>query len=173
MPDFPRYDTSIPTGLITPASLSVGATTGTELIHLSGSCMSVSRVAVAISQAIEQIGGTLVHSTAETDGLNRRLSIELVLPALSRLEAIRSAIHSAGGIIERLQIEYGIRRPASEPAAANPPQPLNTWYEFRPKPCTGCRYYHGQYYAGNLLVCAIHPYGPDGDSCHDRQDFDF
>jgi hypothetical protein len=172
MVDFPRYDTSMSAKLITPASLSVGATTGTELIHLSGSCMSVSRVAVAISQAVEQIGGTLVRSTAETDGLNRRLSIELVLPALSRLEAIRSAIHSAGGIIERLQIEYGIRRQAAEPAAGNPPQPFSTWYECRPKPCTDCRYYYGQYYGGNLLVCAIHPYGPDGDSCHDWQDFE-
>jgi hypothetical protein len=32
-----------------------------------------------------------------------------------------------------------------------------------------CRHYHGQVYGGNLLVCAMHPYGPgeDVDTCPD------
>lgn len=33
--------------------------------------------------------------------------------------------------------------------------------------CMGCRHYHGHVYAGNLLVCAMHPSGQDGDSCID------
>jgi hypothetical protein len=33
--------------------------------------------------------------------------------------------------------------------------------------CVGCRNYHGQAYNGNLLVCAIHPYGYDDVSCPD------
>jgi len=33
--------------------------------------------------------------------------------------------------------------------------------------CVGCSNYHGQAYNGNLLVCAIHPYGYNDVSCPD------
>jgi hypothetical protein len=33
--------------------------------------------------------------------------------------------------------------------------------------CVGCRHYHGQVYEGNLLVCAMHPYGWDTEDCPD------
>lgn len=33
--------------------------------------------------------------------------------------------------------------------------------------CIGCRHYHGQVYSGNLLVCAMHPYGWDDNNCPD------
>ena len=33
--------------------------------------------------------------------------------------------------------------------------------------CIGCRHYHGQVYNGNLLVCAMHPYGWDDQNCPD------
>ncbi|NET37815.1 MAG: hypothetical protein F6K19_38395 [Cyanothece sp. SIO1E1] len=33
--------------------------------------------------------------------------------------------------------------------------------------CIGCHHYHGQVYGGNLLVCAMHPYGPELESCSD------
>lgn len=33
--------------------------------------------------------------------------------------------------------------------------------------CVGCRNYHGQAYGGNLLVCGMHPYGPEQDQCPD------
>ncbi|EGJ34895.1 hypothetical protein LYNGBM3L_10440 [Moorena producens 3L] len=33
--------------------------------------------------------------------------------------------------------------------------------------CIGCRHYHGQAYGGNLLVCAMHPYGWDTEDCPD------
>jgi hypothetical protein len=36
--------------------------------------------------------------------------------------------------------------------------------------CVNCRNYHGQIYGGNLLVCAMHPYGWDGDSCPDWEE---
>lgn len=36
--------------------------------------------------------------------------------------------------------------------------------------CVGCCHYHGRVYSGNLLVCGMHPYGYDGDSCPDWQD---
>ncbi len=36
--------------------------------------------------------------------------------------------------------------------------------------CINCANYHGQSYNGNLLVCAMHPVGWDGDSCPDWQE---
>ena len=33
--------------------------------------------------------------------------------------------------------------------------------------CVGCRNYHGQVYGGNLLVCAMHPYGWTDEQCPD------
>jgi hypothetical protein len=35
--------------------------------------------------------------------------------------------------------------------------------------CIGCQNYHGYIYGGNLLVCALHPYGWDDDRCPDWQ----
>lgn len=33
--------------------------------------------------------------------------------------------------------------------------------------CMGCQHYHGHVYGGNLLVCGMHPYGWDGNTCPD------
>ncbi len=33
--------------------------------------------------------------------------------------------------------------------------------------CIGCSHYHGKAYNGNLLVCAMHPYGSQDNSCID------
>jgi len=34
--------------------------------------------------------------------------------------------------------------------------------------CVGCRNYHGQAYGGEMLVCALYPYGPDQNPCPDH-----
>ena len=33
--------------------------------------------------------------------------------------------------------------------------------------CMGCRHYHGFVHEGNLLVCAMHPYGVEEEHCPD------
>jgi hypothetical protein len=38
-----------------------------------------------------------------------------------------------------------------------------------PSACVGCCHYHGQIYGGNHLVCAMHPYGVESDTCSDWQ----
>lgn len=42
----------------------------------------------------------------------------------------------------------------------------------RPKACVGCEHYHGIAYGYNkatraVLICALHPYGWQGDGCPD------
>lgn len=32
--------------------------------------------------------------------------------------------------------------------------------------CTGCQHYHGEFYAGQMLVCGMYPYGPAADQIH-------
>lgn len=33
--------------------------------------------------------------------------------------------------------------------------------------CIGCRHYHGESYGGAFLVCGMHPYGVQTESCQD------
>lgn len=33
--------------------------------------------------------------------------------------------------------------------------------------CVGCRHYHGKAYGDNFLVCGMHPYGAQAESCAD------
>jgi hypothetical protein len=33
--------------------------------------------------------------------------------------------------------------------------------------CKKCQHYHGKEYGGNLLVCAMHPHGPEKERCED------
>ena len=56
---------------------------------------------------------------------------------------------------------------------------LDSEFDFNPKvepnqetypACIGCRHYHGRIYGGNLLVCGMHPYGWDGESCPDWEE---
>ena len=54
------------------------------------------------------------------------------------------------------------------------PYPVEATPEKNPA-CIGCQHYHGQVYSGNLLVCAMHPYGWDDENCPDweKQESDF
>lgn len=35
--------------------------------------------------------------------------------------------------------------------------------------CNGCKHWHGKRYGKNFLICAMHPYGWEKDSCPDRE----
>jgi hypothetical protein len=39
-----------------------------------------------------------------------------------------------------------------------------------PIACQGCRHYHGRSYGGERLICAMHPYGVEQETCADWQD---
>jgi hypothetical protein len=46
------------------------------------------------------------------------------------------------------------------------PYPVEPTQQEHPA-CIGCCHYHGQVYNGNLLVCGMHPYGWEDESCPD------
>ncbi len=171
MIEFTDRDTSsVPEDFIIPGSLTIRGSTSSESICLTGYCTSLSRMAAAIARAIGLCGGSLVRTTCELHGSHWHLAIELQLPLLARLEGIRRAIHSGGGIIETVQIDYQIRRPTAAPAPDRRLEARNSWLDRIPKPCLGCRYYHGESYNGNSLICAVHPSGPEAENCRDRED---
>lgn len=37
--------------------------------------------------------------------------------------------------------------------------------------CVGCRNYYGQAHGGTMLVCAMHPFGPEAEQCADWESF--
>lgn len=49
-----------------------------------------------------------------------------------------------------------------EEASAPVNQVIDPWLQEQHR-CIGCRNYHGQFYGNEMLVCAMHPYGPDDD----------
>ena len=61
--------------------------------------------------------------------------------------------------------------PKVEAAAAPLTRTVNPWLQNHPT-CIGCEHYHGTSYGAdaNMLVCGMHPYGPDEDGCADWKD---
>ena len=43
---------------------------------------------------------------------------------------------------------------------------VDPWLQNHPT-CIGCQHYHGAYYGEAMLVCGMHPYGPEDKSCED------
>lgn len=43
---------------------------------------------------------------------------------------------------------------------------VNPWLQNHAA-CVGCRHYHGNVYGGEMLVCGMHPYGPELETCPD------
>lgn len=43
---------------------------------------------------------------------------------------------------------------------------VNPWLQDHPA-CIGCQHYHGTVYGGEMLVCGMHPYGPEDKTCPD------
>lgn len=56
--------------------------------------------------------------------------------------------------------------PWVEQAAAPIVNTVNPLVQDHPT-CVGCRNYHGADYGNEMLVCGMHPYGPDDESCAD------
>lgn len=43
---------------------------------------------------------------------------------------------------------------------------VNPWLQNHPA-CIGCKFYHGTSYGDEMLVCGMHPYGPEDRNCVD------
>lgn len=66
-------------------------------------------------------------------------------------ELFRSALYEGFGGFPILIMRTLVKKPEPETPIA----------------CQGCDHYHGVSYDDDPLVCAMHPYGPDGEQCSD------
>lgn len=77
------------------------------------------------------------------------------------------------GAMQRLSAERRERMAAIENGLVqgNSPTMNEPWQ--KPEPCKGCMHYYGKAHHGqkgvNRLICGMHPYGPEGDECRDRE----
>lgn len=89
---------------------------------------------------------------------------ELVAPKLEQLDE-----QMTQWLEPMLQAILGVQTTLDQ-AAAPVTQTVEPWLNQHPV-CVGCRNYHGQEHGGQMLVCAIHPYGvmEGSDSCPDKE----
>jgi chemotaxis protein histidine kinase CheA len=132
-----------------PTNLTVFVNTPTERITLSGYC-----TVEVMNQVVCRVGGTIAHRSWQQDS-NELLStqMDMQLGSFSTLEALRAEIQSTGGCLEIVQIE-----------------PRYTGIDYMHEcfdTCRGCRYYYGRWDSEHLLVCAVHPNGPEEERCRD------
>ncbi|MDB9525291.1 hypothetical protein PN498_04775 [Oscillatoria sp. CS-180] len=124
-----------------------------------------------------------LHTTVEVADTFAEELEKQIRPTLERwadevdqsLEPLETAL---GDEIERFTDEFiEIVNPVVVPLVGA----LETWVEAMAAPinshvdpvvnehttCIGCKHYYGQAHGGQMLVCAMYPYGPDAETCPD------
>lgn len=84
-----------------------------------------------------------------------------VLPTLDRLTEDLAQILEPGVDFLEDNLDRWV-----EDTAAPLTHTVQPWLQEHPT-CVGCCHYHGETYGGNTLICAMHPYGPDQETCPD------
>lgn len=128
---------------------------------------AVETVSSSIGQFLDDVGKEINDAVDVFIELTDEMTDEMeraITPSLDQLdrqidewiEPILLAFDSMGSTIDR----------AVEPVS-HTVEPLLNQHPI----CVGCRHYHGQTYNGNMLVCAMHPYGiVDGsETCPDKE----
>ncbi len=150
-----------PIELVLPTYITFQAASATKSVYLCAYCNTPEGIVDIIQRTVQRLGGMSVCQPLESGSFSRQLSIGAQLPGLSSsdLWKIRAAIQKSGGIVETVRVSYPIRRPT------------NSSFE-RPKACVGCRYYYGKSHGNTQLICAMHPYGSNDDTCLDWANLD-
>ena len=117
---------------------------------------NISQAADALVNFSEEMANEIGDALVQVD--------EMIVPKLDQFDE-----QMAEWVDPVLQAVFGIEA-AFDRAVEPVTHTVEPWLNQHPL-CMGCRHYHGQEYGGNLLVCAMHPYGViDGsDSCPDKE----
>ena len=104
-------------------------------------------------QAIEEWTDNSLEALEEID--------RAIAPTLGQLNDRVDETLDAGLLFLEQQVD-----PWLAEATAPLTRTVNPWLQNHPA-CIGCRYYHGTEYGEEMLVCGMHPYGPDDKTCPD------
>jgi hypothetical protein len=109
-----------------------------------------------VGQVIEDVTEVTLEIIVDIEQLVRDFQ-DVWEPTHDRLDAIAGWSEEEFLFYESFEDPDLLINPKVEPTLANYPA------------CMGCRHYHGRVYHGNLLVCAMHPFGWDDKNCPDWQ----
>lgn len=104
--------------------------------------------AEAMRQVQEHLAEAFRAETVIVESLSERINL-VMLESFAR--------------IDRARVIHVTRVPIGEVVEASTDATIATI----PIACDGCTHYHGAVYNGTPFICAIHPYGADGDECND------
>jgi hypothetical protein len=113
----------------------------------------LTEVSQQAERAIEQ---WLDSSLEGLEGVDQAIS-----PALEQFSEQLDNALDAGLVFIDQQIA-----PWIESVSAPLTHTVTPWLQNHPT-CVGCRNYHGGEYGDEMLVCAMHPYGPEDSTCED------
>ncbi|WP_088893739.1 hypothetical protein [Leptolyngbya ohadii] len=128
---------------------------------------SLESVTKEVEQFFENVGRDLAELADVVIDLSEEIVEEVersIAPKLDQLD--HQIVEWLKPVVQlMLGVETSIDR-AVEPVTHT----VEPWLNQHPI-CIGCQHYHGQVYGGNLLVCAMHPFGVDEgvDSCPDKE----
>lgn len=109
------------------------------------------------AEAVEQWAESAVDTIERVD--------KEISPALEKLTSnLDTAVDSA--IDNTLIFLEQDLTPWLEEVSAPVTRTVNPWLQHHPA-CIGCKHYHGMDYGHEMLVCGMHPYGPEDRSCGD------
>ena len=112
---------------------------------------------VLADQAVEVVSPVLDAADELADELADHVAENISPPLSQALDELETQVEPVVGSV----VSW------CEQAMAPLHQTLTPWLQNHPK-CAGCSYYHGESYEGQMLVCALHPHGPDEyDECPD------
>ncbi|MEM9946752.1 MAG: hypothetical protein AAF810_11885 [Cyanobacteria bacterium P01_D01_bin.36] len=107
-------------------------------------------------QSNEMIDAVVEASVSALQGMD-----DVMTPALEELgEQMDEALDASVVFVEQ-QLT-----PWVEKTSAPITHTVTPWLQNHPA-CIGCEHYHGTAYGEEMLVCGMHPYGPDDRNCAD------
>lgn len=131
-------------------------------------------MASEVGQLFEDVGRDVAEATNTLFNFSEEIADDVELTLTQVDQAIAPKLDQLDEQLSQwvdplLQAIWGIE--ATIDRAVEPvTHTVEPWLNQHPV-CMGCRYYHGQQYGNEFLVCAMHPYGVmDGsDTCADKE----
>ena len=131
---------------------------------------ALENVTVEVERFFDDVGELIVMVTEELEETLEEITVESTQTIAPEIEQFLQEMFDP--IIE-IYTEFEVTFGEDEEVT------LDREFDFNPKvepnrethpACIGCRNYHGRVYSGNLLVCGIHPYGWNGETCPDWEE---